>query len=110
MSEYSWPDDGADAAARAQAEWTATCRALPVGTQIAGEVIGRQRFGVFLSINGYPDAIGLAEITAMPRNADLPRVGEQVSGEVISHADHNCQVKVKLADWSLHEDSLRGRP
>lgn len=39
-----------------------------------------------LSVNGHPDAIGLAEITAMPRGADLPRVGEQVSGEVIWHA------------------------
>ncbi|MFD5409308.1 S1 domain-containing protein [Streptomyces nojiriensis] len=66
MSEYSWPDDGAEVGTRARAAWAATCEALPVGTPVTGEVIGRRPFGVFLRIDGVPDAVGLAEITAMP--------------------------------------------
>ncbi|MEU9079106.1 S1 RNA-binding domain-containing protein [Kitasatospora sp. NPDC048538] len=106
MSEYLWPADGIEVGARAQATWSATCQALPLGTQITGEVIGRQPFGAFLRIEHHPDAVGLAEITAMPRCATLPHVGEQVSGEVIWHADHNHQVKIKLTEWTLHEDLL----
>ncbi|MFI9328551.1 S1 RNA-binding domain-containing protein [Kitasatospora sp. NPDC052868] len=106
MSEYSWPDDGIEVGARAKAAWSATCQVLPVGTRITGEVIGRRPFGVFLRIDHHPDAVGLAEITAMPRCATLPHVGEQVSGEVIWHADHNHQVKVRLTEWTSHEDLL----
>lgn len=75
MNEYSWPDNGVKGSARAQAAWPATCEALPVGTQVTGEVVGRQPFGVFLRIVGVPDAIGLAEITAMPHGAQLPQLG-----------------------------------
>jgi hypothetical protein len=32
----------------------------------------------------------------MPRDAVLPQVGARVRGEVIGHADHNCQVRIKL--------------
>ncbi|MEV8038906.1 hypothetical protein [Streptomyces sp. NPDC086182] len=99
MSEYSWAADGAGAGPRARAAWPAICQALPLGTKITGEVVGRQRFGVFLRIDEMPDATGLAEITAAPRNAVLPAMGESVSGQVIWHADHNCQVKIKLAAW-----------
>ncbi|WP_329585473.1 S1 RNA-binding domain-containing protein [Streptomyces sp. NBC_01362] len=106
MNEYSWPDDGIEVGARARAAWSATCQALPIGTQITGRVIGRQRFGVFLSIDQHPDAVGLAEITAMPRCATLPHVGVEVSGVVIWHADHNRQVKIKLTEWIQHEDLL----
>ena len=96
MSGYSWPDDGPLVGARARAAWSATCRALPLGTQITGEVIGRRPFGVFLRIDEVPDAIGLAEIISMPREAALPQLGEQVRGEVVGHADHNCQVRIRL--------------
>jgi ribosomal protein S1 len=96
MAEHSWPQDGPEAGARARAAWTATCQALPVGTPVTGEVIGRQPFGVFLTIDGIPDAVGLAEIITMPREAALPQMGERVHGEVIDHADHNCQVRIKL--------------
>lgn len=67
---------------------------------MTGEVIGRRPFGVFISINDFQDAIGLAEITAMPRDATLPLVGAVVTGEVIWHAEHNCQVKIRLAEWA----------
>jgi hypothetical protein len=85
MSDYSWPADGPEAGARAQAAWAATRQALPIGTPMTGEIVGRQRFGV-----------GLAEIITMPRDAVLPQVGARVRGEVIGHADHNCQVRIKL--------------
>lgn len=97
MNEYSWPDDGIEVSARAQAAWSATLDALPVGTRVTGEVIGRQPFGVFLRIDGAQDAIGLAEILSMPHDAELPQVGTHVSGEVLGHAEHNHQVKITLS-------------
>lgn len=99
MNEYSWPDDGVEIGVRAQTVWSATRDALPVGTQVIGEVIGRQPFGVFLRIHGAPDAVGLAEITAMPHGAELPQIGAQVSGEVLWHAERNHQVKIALSEW-----------
>jgi ribosomal protein S1 len=99
MSEYSWPADGLAAGARAREAWDATCQALPVGTPVTGEVSGRQPFGVFLTIDGVPDATGLAEITTMPREAVLPQVGARVRGKVLWHAGHNHQVKIKLDEW-----------
>ncbi|WP_206062036.1 hypothetical protein, partial [Nonomuraea basaltis] len=40
--------------------------------------------------------ISLAEITAMPAGFDLPGMGAEVVGEVIWHAEHNHQVKIRL--------------
>ena len=94
--EPAWALDRSESGAPAQASWTAICQALPLGTPVTGEVVGRQRFGVFLTIDGFPDAVGLAEIVSMPREAVLPKMGELVRGEVIAHADHNCQVRIKL--------------
>ncbi|MET9700774.1 hypothetical protein ABZY31_28210 [Streptomyces sp. NPDC006529] len=94
MNEYSWPGDGINVGARAQAAWPAMCAALPVGTPVTGEVIGRQPFGVFLRLDGVQDAIGLVEITTMPRDAELPQVGTHVSGEVLRHAKHNHQLRI----------------
>lgn len=71
MNEYSWRDGSIEIGVGAWTAWSATCEALPVGTRVTGEVIGRQRFGVFLRIDGAPDAVGLAEITAMPRGVEL---------------------------------------
>jgi hypothetical protein len=70
-----------------------------VGAPVTGEVVGRHPFGVFLRIDGSPDAIGLAEITAMPHEADLPLVGEHVTGKVLWHAEHEHQVKITLVEW-----------
>ncbi|MFE6867755.1 S1 RNA-binding domain-containing protein [Kitasatospora sp. NPDC057692] len=107
MSEYSWPwENYQDRAATARTAWTETVRALPIGTRITGEVVGRQPFGVFLAIDGQPEALGLARVTAMPRCLDLPAVGQRVTGEVVWHADHNHQVGVTLATWAHHEDLL----
>ncbi|MEU4540437.1 hypothetical protein AB0G15_36915 [Streptosporangium sp. NPDC023825] len=65
---------------------------------MTGMVIGRQPFGVFLRIDGTPEAIGLAEITAMPPDFELPRLGAFVTGEVIWHTEHNHQVRIRLTE------------
>ncbi|MEV5170469.1 hypothetical protein AB0L10_05090 [Streptomyces flaveolus] len=100
MDEYAWPTGPeAPAAEAVWSNWAATVAALPVGTRITGVLIGRQRFGVFIRIDGLPNAVALAEITAMPHGMDLPALGAFVSGEVIWHATHNHQVKVRLDEW-----------
>ncbi|MFJ6908285.1 hypothetical protein ACWERF_29455 [Streptomyces griseoluteus] len=101
MDEYAWPT-GPDlpAADVVLGSWAATVAALPVGTLITGEVIGRQPFGVFIRIDGVPAAVALAEITAMPPGMELPAIGASVEGEVIWHA-HNHQVRVRLNEWRM---------
>lgn len=78
--------------------WAATVAALPVGTHITGEVIGRQPFGVFIRIDGVPNAVAPAEITAMPLGMELPALEVSIEGEVFWHA-HNHQVRVRLDEW-----------
>lgn len=63
-------------------------------------MIGRRPFGVFLRIDGLPEAMGLAEITAMPKGASLPVLGAHVTGTVLWHAHHNHQVKITLTEWT----------
>jgi hypothetical protein len=99
VDDHSWPDDGQRLTERTRLAWGATVAALPVGAPIAGEVIGRQRFGVFIRIDGVPDAVGLAEVTAMPHDAELPAMGTRVAGQIISHVEHNHHVKVRLDSW-----------
>ncbi|WP_437004629.1 hypothetical protein [Streptomyces sp. enrichment culture] len=79
--------------------WAATVAALPVGHRLTGKVVGRHPFGVFLPIEGVPDAVALAEITAMPLGMDLPAIGALVRGQVLWHADHNHHVEVRLDEW-----------
>ncbi|GAA4077528.1 hypothetical protein [Streptomyces shaanxiensis] len=99
MDEYAWPagPDLPDADA-VIGSWAATIAALPVGTHITGEVIGRLPFGVFLRIEGVPNAVALAEISAMPLGMELPALGASVEGEVFWHG-HNHQVRVRLDEW-----------
>ncbi|MFF1717573.1 S1 domain-containing protein [Streptomyces sviceus] len=99
MDEYAWPT-GPDLPAVdvVLGSWAATVAALPVGTHITGEVIGRQPFGVFIRMDGVPNAVALAEITAMPQGMELPALGASVEGEVFWHA-HNHQVRVRLDEW-----------
>ncbi|MDX3495983.1 S1 RNA-binding domain-containing protein [Streptomyces turgidiscabies] len=107
MSEYSWPsENGWCPAVDAAVSWTETVRSLPVGTPVSGEVVGRQPFGVFVSVEGRPEALGLARVTSMPRCMELPAVGVSVTGEVVWHAEHNRQVGVVLREWAEHEDLL----
>lgn len=95
MPEFSWPDRSqvptSDAVDRSR---PATVSALPLGSHVSGRVIGRQPFGVFRLFDGVPNAVGLAEITAMPHHMELPAVGAAVAGEVIWHLEHNRQVKI----------------
>ncbi|WP_228034090.1 S1 domain-containing protein [Streptomyces spongiae] len=80
--------------------WAATVAALPIGSRVSGQVVARPPFGVFLVIDGVPNAVGLAEITAMPHHMELPAVGASVAGEVIWHTEHNHQVKIRLDEWT----------
>lgn len=102
MPEFSWPDRSEVPAPDAiEQSWPATVSALPRGSHVSGRVIGRQPFGVFLLLDDVPNAIGLAEITAMPHQMELPVVGSTVTGEVIWLADHNRQVKLRLDEWNV---------
>lgn len=105
MDEYAGPAGprmpAPDAVRRS---WTATVSALPVGSRVAGEVNGRQPFGAFILLDGFPEAVALAEITAMPHEMELPALGARVMGEVLWHAEHNHQVKVKLDEWTRSAD------
>ncbi|GAA3158160.1 RNA-binding protein [Streptomyces echinatus] len=104
MDEYAWPSGPeVPAADVVPAGWAATVAALPVGTPVTGEVIGRQPFGVFIRIDGVPNAIALAEITSMPQGMDLPALGAFVEGEVFWHA-HNHQVRVRLDEWRAADE------
>ncbi|GGR80367.1 RNA-binding protein [Streptomyces rubiginosohelvolus] len=99
MTEYARPDGPSSDDCR---EWSATKAALPVGTRITGQVIIRRHFGVFLRIVGAPNALGMADIGSMPPHARLPALGAQVSGEVVSHTEHNRQVRIRLGEWNDH--------
>jgi ribosomal protein S1 len=90
------PAEGDRLGETARDRWAEMIEALPVGSVVTGEVIGRQPFGVFVAISAIPGAIGLAEITSMPRDAVLPLVGNVVCGVVIDHAAHNHQVRLRL--------------
>jgi hypothetical protein len=110
VSEYSWPDWDTGSQEAFRAAWPATLSALPLGTRVTGEVIGRQPFGVFLRFDEVPDAIGLAEILAAPADAALPEVGTKVSGEVIWHTEHNHQVKIRLTAWEARPQNSAPSP
>jgi hypothetical protein len=99
MDEYALPT-GPDlpTAELVIQSWAATVAALPPGTHITGEVIGRRPFGVFIRVDGVPEAVALAEITAMPYGMELPALGAFVEGQVFWHA-HNHQVRVRLDEW-----------
>lgn len=93
MDEYFWPEDQ-ELGLRTRHAWSVTVESLPVGSHVTGKVIGRQPFGVFISIDQTPDAVGLVRVTALPRDAQLPVRGESVDGQVLWHEPRNCQVIV----------------
>lgn len=64
-------------------------------------ITGVRRSGVLIRVDGVPCATALAEITATPLGMDLPA---RVSGEVICHAAHNHQVKVRLDEWRAADE------
>lgn len=105
VGEYFWPDD--EVGPRAHHAWPATVESLPVGSHVTGKVIGRQQFGVFISIDQAPDAVGLVRVTALPRDTDLPAQGEAVEGQVLWHESRNCQVIVTpLENRELEPDAV----
>ncbi|MCK1815418.1 hypothetical protein MTQ13_14200 [Streptomyces sp. XM4011] len=86
-------------AARAEETWEETLAGLPVGARVTAVVIGRQPFGAFLSFGGFPQALGLARVSRMPRGRELPRVGSTVECRVYWHDARNHQVVVELREW-----------
>lgn len=95
MNNYSWPEDE-KLGERARLAWATTTAVLSIGTHVTGDVIGRQPFGVFIRVDGVTDAVGLAEISTMPRGTELPALGSRVAAEVIGHREHNHQVQLRL--------------
>ncbi|MEU1202373.1 hypothetical protein ABZ446_40005 [Streptomyces sp. NPDC005813] len=100
MADHTWPVE--PTAEQVRRSWSATVSALPVGTRITGQVVARRPFGVFLRIDDVPHALGLADIGSMPPGVSLPALGAQVGGEVVWHADHNYQVRIRLSEWLAH--------
>jgi ribosomal protein S1 len=90
--DWSWYDRHADRARRA---WPETAAALPVGTKVTGRVIARMPFGIFVEIDGHPDALGLMETPNFPRGAELPTIGATVDGVVVDHVAHNWQLRLR---------------
>ncbi|GAA5021727.1 S1 domain-containing protein [Streptomyces siamensis] len=101
MADRTWPVE--PTAEQIRRSWSATVSALPIGTRITGQVVDRRPFGVFLRIDGVPNALGLADIGSMPHGLSLPALGAQVSGEVVWHTDHNYQVRIRLGEWLAHD-------
>ncbi|WP_329580047.1 hypothetical protein [Streptomyces sp. NBC_01361] len=111
MTEYTWPKGVGDPTPEdIQLAWPATKAALPIGATVTGTVIGRQPFGVFVQIDSIADALGLAEIFATPPGTVPPPLGFVISGHVVAHADHNCQVRLKLDDWATNAQSCHWNP
>jgi len=77
--------------------WTETTMALPVGGRVRAKVLTEMPFGVFVEIEGHPDAVGLMEITTIPQVGELPAVGRCFDAVVLGHAIHNFQVRLAPA-------------
>ncbi|MFG3339912.1 phosphotransferase [Glycomyces sp. NPDC048151] len=89
---------------RAETHWAASVRALPLEGRVKGRVYRRERFGIFIDLDGCPDAHGFADIAgARCRHRGLPEVGARVSGWVRQHNDRNFQITVRL-DWAAIHD------
>ncbi|MCQ1580516.1 DUF7660 family protein [Streptomyces parvus] len=111
MTEYTWPKDVGDPTPEdIRQAWPATVTALPVGAAVTGKVINRQPFGVFVEIDGVPDAVGLAEIFGSPPGTVPPPLGFAISGSVVDHAEHNFQVRIRLDDWGDEREPLPLEP
>ncbi|WP_328851515.1 hypothetical protein OG994_28200 [Micromonospora globbae] len=85
-------------AERAKRSWPETTAVLPVGERVRASVLATMPFGVFVEIDGQPDALGLVEITTLPRGSALPSVGVYLNAVVVGHAAHNWQVRLRPAD------------
>ena len=100
MSQDTWRLlDGR--AERAKRSWSASRSTLPAGKRVQACVLVRMPFGVFVEIDGHPDALGLMEITTFPRGSKLPTVDGYLDAVVVDHSDHNWQVRLRPAEaWA----------
>jgi ribosomal protein S1 len=107
MSEPGGSNEYRSRTARAERSWASSVQAFPCGAAVSGRVYRRERFGVFLDLDGDPEAHGFADIAgARCRRHGLPEVGTRISGRVRQHRDHNTQIVVAL-DWSAIHDPWR---
>lgn len=93
--DWSLLDGGAE---RARRSWPEIKSALPLGERVRVRVIAAMPFGVFVEIDGQPDALGLVEITTLPRGSELPAIGAYLDLVVVDHAAHNWQVRLRPAE------------
>ncbi|MFD6678445.1 hypothetical protein [Micromonospora parva] len=89
---------------RARRSWPAIKLTLPVGDRIRVRVLAAMSFGVFVEIDGQPEALGLLEISALPRGSELPTVDVYLDAAVVEPAAHNRQVRL----WPTELESAAG--
>jgi hypothetical protein len=56
--------------------------------------MAQEPFGVFLDIDGHPDALGFMEITAPGLAGLLPTLGAPVEAVVVDHRANHHQVRL----------------
>ncbi|WP_027660969.1 hypothetical protein [Salinispora fenicalii] len=95
MTGYPWPNPRDDDPDRLRRAWPTTVQALPCGARVTGTVIARKPFGVFIRIDGMPDALGYAESTAIAHDV-VPPLGTTVTGEVTWHVSLTHEVQLRL--------------
>lgn len=102
MSPYAWSllDSRAE---RARRSWPEIKSALPVGERVRARVFAAMPFGVFVEIDGQPDALGMVEVATLPPGSELPAIGVYLDLVVVNHAAHNWQVRVRPADVEAAE-------
>ena len=87
-------------AERPRRSWAETKSALPVGEGGRVRVFTAMPFGVFVEIDGQPDALGLVEVTMLPPASELPAIGVYLDLGLVNHADHNWQIRLRPSDQS----------
>ncbi|MFE0590231.1 hypothetical protein [Micromonospora echinospora] len=85
-------------AERAKRSWSEIKSVLACGRTSSGAVLAAMPFGVFVEIDGQPDALGLVEITTLPQDSELPAVGVYLNVVVADHAAYNWQVRPRPAE------------
>ncbi|GHF30439.1 RNA-binding protein [Streptomyces morookaense] len=82
--------------------WTEAKEAFPIGSSVQGEVLTNRSFGFFVKLPGNPDAVAVVDAISyiphgVPVDAALwPKPGQKISAEVVDHAEHNRQIKLRV--------------
>ena len=91
-------------------EWELTKARFPIGKRIAGKVVRRELFGVFVELEdgviAFIDVINLSD-GKMNWPDDYPAVGETVEGTVLSHGERAQQIRLTLRSYDNWADYIR---